>query len=121
MKKKLKKYVIPALAATMIGAASTTPIVSASASELYVTKEESKIIALEAFPGSVEEVELENEDGYLVYEVEIEGEDGIEYEVIIDAETGEIVAVETDDDNDDADEDDRYNDDDDNNDDGEDD
>ncbi|WP_053363395.1 PepSY domain-containing protein [Bacillus sp. FJAT-27251] len=111
---KLKKYVIPALAVTMIGAALTTPIVSANASGLYLTKEESKEIVLQSFPGIVEEVELENEDGYLVYEVEVQGEDGIEYEVIIDAETAEIVAVELDydddddryDDNDDGDDDD---------------
>ncbi|WP_241481566.1 PepSY domain-containing protein [Mesobacillus campisalis] len=108
---KLKKYVIPALAVTMIGAASTTPIVSANASELYLTKEESKEIALQTIPGIVDEVELENEDGYLVYEVEVQGEDGIDYEVTIDAETAEIVAVELDYDDDDFYEDDNDDDD----------
>ncbi|KKK36917.1 hypothetical protein WQ57_16695 [Mesobacillus campisalis] len=95
----------------MIGAASTTPIVSANASELYLTKEESKEIALQTIPGIVDEVELENEDGYLVYEVEVQGEDGIDYEVTIDAETAEIVAVELDYDDDDFYEDDNDDDD----------
>jgi hypothetical protein len=111
MIKKFKKYVIPTLAVTMIGAASTTPIVSADANELYVTAEESKAIALERVPGTVEEVELENEDGFVVYEVEVRAEDGSEHEVIIDARTGEIVAVETDDYDDDNDSDDDDNDD----------
>ncbi len=109
MTKKLTKYVIPTLAATIIGGVSTTPIISANASEL-LTAEESKEIALEKIRGIVEEVELENEDGILIYEVEVRAEDGLEHEVIIDAQTGEIVAVELDDNDDD---DDSYDDDDD--------
>lgn len=49
-------------------------------------------IALEQFSGEVDEVELEEEDGRLIYEVEIEkGED--EAEVEIDAYTGEVLVV----------------------------
>jgi len=54
-------------------------------------------IALEQFPGVVEEVELEEEDGRLIYEIEIEG-DGEEAEFEIDAYTGEIIVIEIEDD-----------------------
>lgn len=54
-------------------------------------------IALEQFPGVVDEVELEEEDGRLIYEVEIEG-DGEEAEFQIDAYTGEIIVIEIEDD-----------------------
>ncbi len=111
MIKKLKKYVIPTFAVTMIGVVSSTPM--ASANEIYVTAEESKEIALNTIPGTVEEVELENEDGLTVYEVEVQAEDGNEYDVIIDAQTGNIIEVELDDDDryDDDNDDDRYDDD----------
>lgn len=49
-------------------------------------------IALEQFSGEVDEVELEEQDGRLIYEIEIEnGED--EAEVEIDAYTGEVLVV----------------------------
>ncbi len=53
-------------------------------------------IALEHFPGVVEEVELEKNNGRLIYEIEIEA-DGEEAEFEIDAYTGEILIVEIDD------------------------
>lgn len=53
-------------------------------------------IALEHFPGVVEEAELDEEDGRLIYEIEIEaGDEEAEFE--IDAHTGEILVVEIDD------------------------
>src|SRR5690625_1697398 len=50
-------------------------------------------IALAKFPGTVDEVELDEEDGRLVYEIEIEG-NGEEAEFEIDAYTGEIIVIE---------------------------
>jgi uncharacterized membrane protein YkoI len=49
-------------------------------------------IALEQFSGEVDEVELEEEDGRLIYEIEIEKGDD-EAEVEIDAYTGEVLVV----------------------------
>jgi len=49
------------------------------------------------YPGKVLEVELENEDGRIIYEVEILAENGIVKEVYIDAETGKILITKEDD------------------------
>lgn len=56
-------------------------------------------IALKKVPGKTHEIELELEDGKLVYSVEIEGTDGIT-EVSIDAISGDVIKVEKDDDDD---------------------
>ena len=60
-------------------------------------------IALLEVPGEVQEIELEKEDGMLVYEVEIINADGEEYEVEIAADTGAVIEVEAEDDEDDDD------------------
>ncbi len=51
-------------------------------------------IALSAVPGQVTESELEEEDGRLVWEIELTGDDQQNYEVEIDAMTGEILEKE---------------------------
>ena len=64
-----------------------------------------EILSLEAilkkvrltYPGRILEVELEKEDGLIVYELEILGEDGIIREVDIDAKTGKLLAEKEDD------------------------
>ena len=43
------------------------------------------------FPGSITEVALEAEDGFLVYEVESTGANGARYEFLVDAGTGELL------------------------------
>jgi uncharacterized membrane protein YkoI len=53
--------------------------------------------ALKEVPGETEEIELEIENGKLVYSIDIKGVDGTR-EVTIDAKTGEIIKVEKDDD-----------------------
>lgn len=58
--------------------------------------DEAKEIALNEIPGTIVEVELDREDGLLVYEVEIQTEDG-EVEVEVDAYTGKIVMISWDD------------------------
>lgn len=68
-----------------------------SNSEPTITIEEALAIAQEAQAGTVEEIERDREDGVAVFEVEIATADG-EYEVIIDAATGEVLAVDKDDD-----------------------
>lgn len=51
-------------------------------------------VALSAIPGEVREVELENENGFVVYEVEVAGQDGTFYEVVVDAGNGEVLGLE---------------------------
>ncbi|MCM3762825.1 PepSY domain-containing protein [Alkalihalobacillus oceani] len=60
-----------------------------------ITKQEAERIALEQVAGHVEDVDLEDEDGRLFYEVEIEieGQDGDEATVLIDAITGEVITI----------------------------
>ena len=60
-------------------------------------------IALVEVPGTVQDVELDDEDGVPIYEVEILSTDGQEYEVEIAADTGAVVEVETEDEDDDDD------------------
>ncbi len=50
--------------------------------------------ALDAVPGEIRDSELENEDGFVVYEVEVASEDGGLYEVIVDAGNSEVVGLE---------------------------
>lgn len=62
-------------------------------SENLISREKAEEIALENAPGVVEEVELERENGQLVYEVEVEqqGTDDDDKEIKVDAQTGGVV------------------------------
>ena len=51
----------------------------------------------QVLPGKVLEVELENEDRKVVYEMEILGDDGVIREVYVDAKSGEILSAKEDD------------------------
>lgn len=64
--------------------------------DAVITAEEAKAIAENHLGGTAISVELENEDGYLVYGVHIVTEDG-QYDVKIDAGTGEVLKVDNDD------------------------
>jgi len=82
----------------------------------FIGEQQAIEAAQSAAPGQVEDIERENEDGWVFYEVELE--DGkTEYDVIVDASDGAVVSVEADDDdnddNDDDDDDDNDDDDDD--------
>ncbi|WP_404334021.1 PepSY domain-containing protein [Planococcus rifietoensis] len=81
--------------------------------QAFIGKQQAIEAAQSAAPGKVEEVEREDDDGWVYYEVELE--DGkTDYDVIVDAADGTVVSVEADDDNDDDDDDDsRYDNDDD--------
>lgn len=58
--------------------------------KVVVHEEQAKEVALEKFAGTIEDFELEEEDGSFVYEVKVvNGED--EAEITIDAFTGEIL------------------------------
>lgn len=65
--------------------------------EVIISYEEAKRIALAEFSGEIDDIELDTEDGRLIYEVEIERGDK-EAEIEIDAYTGEIILIEIDED-----------------------
>ncbi|MGD1907308.1 MAG: PepSY domain-containing protein [Leptolyngbyaceae cyanobacterium] len=79
----------------------TEEAISPEALNGAISPEEAVNIALTAATGDVEEVELESENGLLIYEVELSSA-----EVMIDAQTGEVLEVEAEDDDDEDDEDD---------------
>jgi uncharacterized membrane protein YkoI len=64
-----------------------------------ITPEEAKVIAIETVDleevGPITSIQLEDEEGILVYAVEFT-KDGIETDVKINAETGEVVKIESD-------------------------
>lgn len=62
-----------------------------------VTPDEAKAAAVKVVPGTVNKVELDEEDGFVVYEVEVTAADGTVTEVIIDAGNGSVLAQETED------------------------
>lgn len=64
--------------------------------ETIIDRNRAVQIALAKFPGKVEEVELDDDDGRLIYEIEIENGDK-EAEFDIDAKTGKILKFEIDD------------------------
>lgn len=61
-----------------------------------ISIEEAIGIALQQVPGQVVKVELEHEQGILVYEIEIVTQQGVKYEVAVDVNTGGVVSVELD-------------------------
>jgi uncharacterized membrane protein YkoI len=68
----------------------------------FLSLDEVKKIALQEVNGVVEDIELEKESNKAIYEVDIEKDD-IDYDLYIDAYSGEIYSVDRDDDNDDDD------------------
>jgi uncharacterized membrane protein YkoI len=68
-----------------------------STEKAIISLEEAKKIALGAFSGEIEDIELDKEDGRLIYEVEIERGDK-EAKIEIDAYTGEVIIIEIDED-----------------------
>lgn len=62
-----------------------------------IDEAQARKIALEAYPGTISEVEYEiNTDGFAVYEFEIKMADGREMEVEVDAGTGKIIKAKED-------------------------
>ncbi|MFK2825381.1 PepSY domain-containing protein [Bacillus sp. B190/17] len=64
-----------------------------SAPSTPITEEQAKNIALEKVTGTIIEVDLDDEDGQLVYEVDIDQSKTKEATVVINAYTGEIEAI----------------------------
>ena len=100
--KKMKKVLIPVLAVAVLAGGGFTIAnaqgQAALAKQAKITQDEAINAALEKVPGTVGEVELEDEKGTIVYEIELVSTDGTEHEVEVDAQTGEVLKVEADDD-----------------------
>ncbi|MCT8136610.1 PepSY domain-containing protein [Anaerobacillus sp. CMMVII] len=60
---------------------------------ILLTEQEAIDIALQEVSGKLDEIELELEDGIMVYEVEIEVDDQTEVTIIINAYTGKVLSV----------------------------
>lgn len=84
------------LSGALMGAVSAQTAATATG----LTEEQAIEIALLEVPGDVTEVELENEDGTMIYEIEIMKADGQEFEVEIAADTGAVIEVEAEDEDD---------------------
>lgn len=74
--------------------------------ETQLTEAQAIEIALQNVPGEVQEIELEKEDGVMIYEIEVVKADGQEFEIEIAADSGTVLEVEAEDDDDDDDKDD---------------
>ncbi|MFT4413407.1 PepSY domain-containing protein [Bacillus sp. UMB0728] len=122
-----KKFIVPALAAAIIGGgiagtAINTSVFAASADtsnskvevtdeqeqqqlakEATITKEEAISAALKEVAGKAAKTELEDEDGTVVYGVEVTDDQGKNQDVKVDAKTGKVLKVEADDENEKAD------------------
>ncbi len=68
-----------------------------------ISKDEASRTALARVSGEIIESELDREIGKLVYEFKIRDQNGKNQEVLVDAQTGEIVSVEAENENDDDD------------------
>ncbi|MBW6454157.1 MAG: PepSY domain-containing protein, partial [Methyloprofundus sp.] len=67
-------------------------------SKMKVTEEDAAKIALKAYPGVIREVEYEiEENGDASYEFDIIGKNGVQTKLEIDAATGKIIEVSTED------------------------
>ena len=118
MKNKKNKILIPALAAAILAGGGfsianaaapqdkpTTEVAEENdtqnqvelAKQAKITEEQATKTALEKVPGTVNEVELEDENGAIVYGFEVVSTDGTQQDVKVDAQTGKIVKVEVDD------------------------
>lgn len=64
---------------------------------MVISADEASKIALKQFPGTVTELELDEDDGRYIYEIEIENGNDKEAEFEIDAMTGETISLEIDD------------------------
>jgi hypothetical protein len=78
-------------------------ITEADRASIKVSLTDARKIALQRVPGKITDQELEKEKGRLQYAFEIVTADGKEFDVEIDAITGEILKVEDEDDDDDDD------------------
>lgn len=80
------------LAGSLAGMVSAQSVADATG----LTEEQVIEIALMEIPGEVQEVELENRRGTQIFEIEVLSAEGAEMEVVIDAQTGDVLRVKAD-------------------------
>lgn len=61
-----------------------------------IQMEDAIVTARERVPGQVVNAELERKRGRLVFEIDIITDQGVRYEVVVDAESGNVLSVELD-------------------------
>ncbi len=107
MRKQARNITFGLLAATLVATGTGTLVAAQSApvSE-HLSEAQAVELALQAQPGTLHEVEKEIEQGKAVFEVEITTAEG-EFELILDAKSGEVLAKKLDDDSDSDDADDQ--------------
>lgn len=59
----------------------------------YLTEEEAIQLALEEIPGIITDIELEDDDNELIYDIEMESSDGREVSLYLNAYTGNILSI----------------------------
>ncbi|PPA69575.1 PepSY domain-containing protein [Jeotgalibacillus proteolyticus] len=69
---------------------------SSNTNEEYISQEEAVKIAMAQVSGTLESVELDEDDGRMIYEIEINKDKDDDAEVDIDAVTGEIIEIDLD-------------------------
>lgn len=84
------------LAATL--GALSLPVLAQTTPSTTVSRDQAVAIALAAQPGTIAEAELDQFEGRAAYDIEVVNAAGDEIEFKVDAETGEILNVWTDDD-----------------------
>lgn len=77
-------------------APSTGPSASAVAVAEGITQQAARQIALDARPGTVREIELDDENDRTVWKIDVNGTDGVRWEVAVDALTGTVLRNERD-------------------------
>lgn len=95
-----KKLITGGIVASLLAATGAAGILTtqANAETPALTEAQAVEIALAEVQGDVQETELDREDGMQVYEIEILTADGVEMEVEINADTGEVLEVDAEDD-----------------------
>ena len=93
-----KQMILGGALSGLVIAGGVAGMVSAqtAATATGLTEEQIIAIALEEIPGEVQEVELEQRRNNHVYEVEILAADGTETEVVIAADSGDVLKVKAD-------------------------
>ncbi|NYF23318.1 PepSY domain-containing protein [Sporosarcina sp. JAI121] len=107
----MKKWMtIPALAGVLViggvAMAGNTGHGLAATPKGLLTIEEAEAIAVKSVDGKVTQIELDREKSGDIYEVEVKS-DGVEYDLDIDAKTGNVLRTDSDDEFDDDDSDDK--------------
>ena len=96
--KSLTVALIVGLMSAPIAAQTTLAQTSSETTIASITVEEAIAIALEAQTGTIGEAELDQFEGRPAYDIEVVNAAGEEIEFKVDAETGEILNIWTDDD-----------------------